>query len=411
MSAVDTSGNESGFSSPAVSKTIPAGTTVPPAPALTSPASGGNAAGTSVTFSWQAAQGATDYNLKVFSSTGAVTFDQWLGNVTSRTVTGFANQGQSQSWSVTARNAAGTGPASAQWSFTNGTATPSVPPAPVLVSPANGSTVPGTSITFQWNASPGATQYVFRQWRQNGTLNVERQVGNVTSYTMSGFSNSGYTNSWSVTALNAAGQGTSSEKWTFKNGPVTGGVPPAPALTSPASGGNVAGTSVTFSWQAAQGATDYNLKVFSSTGAVTFDQWLGNVTSRTVTGFANQGQSQSWSVTARNAAGTGPASAQRSFTNGTATPPSTFLLSPANGANAPGGSITFKWNKAPNATYYRLQVYRSNGSLFSDRWVGGNLSYTVSGFPNNGEKFSWQVYPYGSSGQLTGSPKWTFVNK
>jgi len=37
--------------------------------------------------------------------------------------------------------------------FGQGTTTP--PPAPTLLSPANGANAPGTSVTFQWNPSPG----------------------------------------------------------------------------------------------------------------------------------------------------------------------------------------------------------------------------------------------------------------
>ncbi|RJR50165.1 MAG: hypothetical protein C4576_06280 [Desulfobacteraceae bacterium] len=376
----------------------------------------------SATITWQPNTEADLAKYRVYWSTTAGSYESYKAEVAKGTTSYAANSltnGQTYYFVVTAVDTSGneSGFSSPPASKAISDGTSGIPAAPVLEYPGNGSTVPGTSITFRWRASSGATEYIFRQWKQNGDLSIEHRVGNVTSYTVPWFSNSGYTNSWSVTALNAAGQGTTSARWTFTNGPITTiTVPPAPALTSPASGARVDGTSVAFSWQAAQGATDYNLKVYNSSGAVTFDQWLGNVLSRTVSGFTNQGQTFSWTVTARNAAGQGPVSAQRSFVNGTAaieppSPSTTFLLSPANGSNVRGTSITFKWGKVPNATYYRIRVYRSTGAVFYDKWVSSSLSHTVSGFTNNGAGYSWEVYPYNSSGQLPISAKWTFVNR
>ena len=37
-----------------------------------------------------------------------------------------------------------------------------VPAVPTLSSPNNGAAVEGTSVTFQWNAAPGATDYALR---------------------------------------------------------------------------------------------------------------------------------------------------------------------------------------------------------------------------------------------------------
>jgi fibronectin type 3 domain-containing protein len=373
----------------------------------------------SATVTWQPNTESDLAKYRVYWSTTAGAYGSYKAEVAKGTTTYAANNltdGQTYYFVLTAVDASGneSGFSSPPASKTIPGGSTGVPPAPALEYPANGSTVPGTSITFRWKPSQGATDYIFRQWRQNGTLSIELRVGNVTSYTVPYFSNSGYTNSWSVTALNASGQGPASERWTFTNGPITTSpdVPLAPSLTSPAGGANVAGTSVTFSWQAAQGATDYNLKVYNSSGALTFDQWLGNVLSRTVTGFLNQGQSYSWSVTARNATGQGPASAQRSFVNGSSTPSGgPVLLSPANGSTIRGTSITFQWQKAPTSTYNRIRVYTSTGAVFYDRWVSSSVSHTVSGFRNDGRSYSWEIYPYNSSGLGVISPRWTFVNR
>ena len=418
VTAVDTSGNESGFSSPPASKTISGGSTgVPAAPAQTTPASGAHVPGTSVTFTWQAAAGATDYNVKVYTSSGWLTYDQWVGNNTSHNVTGFDNTGRSFSWAVTARNQAGEGPVSAKWAFVNdGTgSTPTVPGAPVLTSPANGANVPGTNVTFSWQAVQGATDYNLKVSDANGGTAYNGWVGNAQSFTVNGFPNSGGTYNWTVTARNSAGQGSASASRSFVNGTSsTPTVPGAPVLTSPANGANVPGTNVTFSWQAVQGATDYNLKVSDANGGTAYNGWVGNAQSFTVNGFPNSGGTYNWTVTARNSAGQGSASASRSFVNGTSSTPTVpgapVLTSPANGAHVPGSSVTFTWQAIQGATDYNIKIYTSTGWLTYDRSVGNVTSHNVTGFGNTGRSFAWTVTARTQAGQGPASARWTFVN-
>ena len=87
----------------------------------------------------------------------------------------------------------------------------SVPSAPTLVSPNNGATVYGTSITFQWSASPGATMYGLRVSNsaypnlKYETSFINKEVGNVVQYTASGFPDDGTEYVWGVWAGNSNG--------------------------------------------------------------------------------------------------------------------------------------------------------------------------------------------------------------
>jgi len=94
--------------------------------------------------------------------------------------------------------------------------TPTPPPsstlvAPTLSSPNNGATVSGSSITFQWNASPGATMYFLRVSNSaypnldHETSFFSKNVGNVLKYTVSGFPDRGTEYVWGVWSGNAAG--------------------------------------------------------------------------------------------------------------------------------------------------------------------------------------------------------------
>ena len=131
----------------------------PAAPILTSPADGANVSGTSVTFQWSASSGANNYWLVVQkASDNSVLISKAVGNVTTDVESGFPNDGTAYKWVVAAGNSAGWGSASTARSFTNG-ATVTIPAAPSLTSPADGAVVSGTSVTFQWAASSGATSY------------------------------------------------------------------------------------------------------------------------------------------------------------------------------------------------------------------------------------------------------------
>jgi len=87
----------------------------------------------------------------------------------------------------------------------------SIPSAPTLIKPNNGAKVDGTSITFQWNASPGAAGYWLRVSNSaypnldEETSFVSEGVGNVKRYTVSGFPDDGTEYVWGVWSGNAAG--------------------------------------------------------------------------------------------------------------------------------------------------------------------------------------------------------------
>jgi len=249
----------------------------------------------------------------VKSSDNSVIVNKAVGNVTSDTETGFPNDGTAYRWVVAAGNSAGWSSASAARTFTNGTVT--IPSAPSLTSPADGATVSGTSVTFQWAASSGATNYWLAVVKaSDNTVIVNKAVGNVTSDTEAGFLNNGTLYRWVVAAGNNTGWGNASTVRTFINGTA---VPPAPSLTSPGDGATVSGTSVTFQWAASSGATNYWLAVVkSSDNSVIVNKAVGNVTSDIEAGFPNNGTQYRWVVAAGNSAGWGSASATRTFTNG-----------------------------------------------------------------------------------------------
>jgi alpha-tubulin suppressor-like RCC1 family protein len=406
-------GNSAGWGSASTMKTFTNGTiTIPAAPTLTSPADGANVSGTSVTFHWAASSGATNYWLAVIkASDNSVIINKSVGNVTSDTETGFPNNGTQYRWVVAAGNSTGWGSASTMRTFTNGTSI-TIPPAPTLTSPPDGATVSGTSVTFQWSASTGATKYWLALVKvSDNSVIINKEVGNVTSDAESGFPNDGSAYRWVVAAGNSAGWSAASASRAFTNGTAVT-IPPSPNLTSPADGATVAGTSVTFHWAASTGATNYWLAVVkASDNSIVVNKAIGNVTSDTEAGFLNNGAQYRWVVAAGNSAGWGSASALRTFTNGSAVPPAPSLTAPADGAKVSGTLVTFQWSASSGATNYWIAVFKaSDNSIIINKPVGSVTSDTETGFPNNDTSYVWVVAAGNSAGWSSASTARTFTN-
>jgi len=285
------------------------------------------------------------------------------------------------------------------------------PSAPVLVSPANGTSQGGTAVTFSWSAAPGAYGYrLYVKDASSGAFLFNKLVGNATSYTVTGLPGDGRLLYWAVYALNAAGTSLRSEQWTL-NGEAED-KPPAPDLVSPVSGTSQGGTAVTFSWSASPGAYGYRLYVKDATGELLFDEWLGNVTSHTVTGLPFDGRLLYWAVYARNAAGTSLRSEQWTLNGETEDkPPAPILVSPLNKSTQAGTSVTFSWGASSGAYDYRLYVKdASSGEFLFNQRLGDVTSYTVTGLPGDGRLLCWAVYARNAAGTSLRSKQWTFTS-
>lgn len=85
----------------------------------------------------------------------------------------------------------------------------SIPSAPILSSPSSEAVVHGTSVTFQWNASAGATKYGLRVSEYpdlaEKTSFFSEEIGDFTVFTLPGFPDDATVYYWGVWAGNAAG--------------------------------------------------------------------------------------------------------------------------------------------------------------------------------------------------------------
>ncbi len=121
---------------------------------MLTPPPGSGLSGPNVTFTWSAGTGATTYWLDIGSTVaGYDLFSQSAGLATSQAVTGLPNTGGT----VYVRLWTALGNA---WQYSDYTYKASGGPTQaVMTSPAPGSTLSGSSVTFTWSAGNGATAY------------------------------------------------------------------------------------------------------------------------------------------------------------------------------------------------------------------------------------------------------------
>jgi hypothetical protein len=236
--------------------------------ALTTPAPGSTLAGSSLSFTWTAGSGATDYEL-FLGSTGKGSYNLYYSGdktVTSVEVGGLPTNGET----IYARLYTNFNGTLDYYDYTY----KAVPQAQAtLTSPVPGSALPGTGVTFTWTAATGATDYEFFVGSTGpGSYNLY-------------YSGNTMATSATVDGLPATGQTVYARLYTKFGGVleyndyIYAAAPQAPAvLTSPTVGGTLPGTSVTFTWTAATGATDYELFI-GSTGPGSYNLFYsGNTT-------------------------------------------------------------------------------------------------------------------------------------
>ena len=282
------------------------------------------------------------------------------------------------------------------------------PGAPGLASPSNGATGQSTTVTLDWNTSPGAASY--RVQVSTGatfqTYVLDDSTVTGTARQVTGLAN-GATYYWRVNASNSGGTSAWSSVWSFATA-VSG--PGAFSLTVPSNGAANQALTGTLSWQSSTGATGYDIFLDTSNPPTT------NVSSNQAgTSYAYAslaaGTTYYWSVTAKNAGGSATATgAPWSFTTIVAAPAVPSLSSPANGATGQPTTVTLDWNASPGAASYRVQL--SSGATFQSLLLDDSTltgtSRQVTGL-SNGTTYYWRVNAKNGGGTSAWSGAWNFT--
>lgn len=190
------------------------------------------------------------------------------------------------------------------------------PLAPTLSSPANNATNQSLAPNLTWTASAGATSYNL-EYSTSSTFATGNTL--ITGITTTSRALSGLATStryyWRVSATNGSGTSAWSAVRNFTTtAPVT--LPAAPTLRSPANNATNVSRTVTMSWNAVTGATNYEIQISTDInfGSITFGR--SGLTARSVRVSPTLGSLTVyyWRVRAANTAGSGGWSEVRRFT-------------------------------------------------------------------------------------------------
>jgi hypothetical protein len=309
----------------------------------------------SATVSWTApsdtgGSAITKYTVTPYIGTTAQTPVTVSGNppATSTTVSGLTN-GTSYTFTVSATTANGTGPASSPSNAVTPNGLPGAPTG-VTATAGNGS----ASVTWIAPANNGGsaiTKYTVTPYVGTTAQTPVTVTGSppATSTTVSGLTN-GTTYTFTVTATNANGNGPASaaSNAVIPSAPTVPGAPTGVTATAADASARVSWTAPTNT--GGSGLTSYIVTPFIGSAAQNPVTVTGSplATSTTVTGLTN-GTAYTFTVTATNAIGTGPASSPSTAVTPLAPPTVT-------GATPPAGATGVPVSVAPTATFSEAVV-------------------------------------------------------
>ncbi|TAK28394.1 MAG: hypothetical protein EPO21_22805 [Chloroflexota bacterium] len=397
--------------------TPPPATEPPAVPTLLDPADKATVGTATPTFLWGAADRANGYRVQVStdSSFGTLVSNDYTTAI-SHTLSVALSYSTPYYWRIQATN--NVGPTnSAVRSFS--TPPPPPPPAPVLLSPADASTIDSLSPLFDWADSPYAKGYRiqistvsdFRSLVDSGTVSVSQY--SMAAWKKLRFSTVYY---WKVQPYSNIGSGdwSSVSSFTTADPPPP---PPAPTLIAP---GVLVGGSVpivdslrpSFSWDAVGGAISYRIQVSRNAG---FTSLLINSTttepSFTVPGWQSlaKGTQYWWKVQATNSASTGSWSVVYTFKT-SSNPVAPILLSPGNGSTADSLTPTLDWGDVDGATSYHVMIGANSwfGVKVADVDVTDGSSFTPTNL-TPGKTYYWKVYAKNGVGTGGWSVLWSFT--
>jgi hypothetical protein len=263
-----------------------------------------------------------------------------------------------------------------------------------LYSPAQGSTLTGSSATFQWYGPPNTSAFWIdagssagaNNYYQSGSLPTSTRSATVNSLPTNGstvyvtlywlINGSWVSNPYTFTAFNLAASGA--------------------VMQTPAQGSMLTSGSATFTWTAGSGVSNYWLDIGSTAGGNQYLQSgpLGNVQTKTVNGLPTDA-STIYATLYSLIGGTWSGNAY-TYTAFNAASGAATMQSPAQGTALSGSTVTFIWNAGSSASAYWLDVggaqYGNND--YQSGNLGNELSTTVSTLPADGSTVYVTLWSY-----------------
>ena len=319
------------------------GTTTQVPAAMTSPAPGSTLTGSSTTFTWTAGSGAAAYYLFVGTTPGGYDLVNIGPTAATSATVKLPTNGATiyvRLWSVI----------SGTLEYNDYTYTEETFAAAAMTSPAPGSTLTGSSTTFTWTAGSGAAAYyLFVGTTPGGYDLVNIGPTAATSATVKLPTNGAtiYVRLWSVI----------SGTLEYNDYTYTEGTFAAAAMTSPAPGSTLTGSSTTFTWTAGSGAAAYYLFVGTTPGGYDLVNIGPTAATSATVKLPTNGATiyvRLWSVISGTLE-------YNDYTYTEETFAAAAMTSPAPGSTLTGSSTTFTWTAGSGAAAYYLFVGTTPG--------------------------------------------------
>ncbi len=355
-----------------------------------------------INLTWQDNSGdETGFKIERKAGTGSYSQIATVGaNVTSYSNTGLTAS-TTYYYRVRAYNAAGNSNYSNEASATT---LPPPPAAPILKSPASGSTVPTLTPRLEWNASSGAVSYGVQVSTSSSFTNLlinETGITNLYYDIAPGTLNWSTTYYWRVNARDSFDSTSAwSSYWYFKTA-----VGPPPNAPSNLVATPISSSQINLTWQD-NSSDETGFKIERKTGTGSYSQ-IATVGAG-VTSYSNTLLSANttyyYRVRAYNAAGNSDYSNEASATTLPPPPAAPTLKSPASASTVSSLTPRLEWNASSGAVSYGVQV--STSSSFTTLLVNEtgltNLYYDIApGILKWNTTYYWRVNARNSFGSTS----------
>ncbi|MGH9720934.1 MAG: TolB family protein, partial [Bryobacteraceae bacterium] len=338
---------------------------------LVSPVPGSTVKSPSLTLTWTPVAGA-EYRLDVGTAPGRNDLHGYLGTATSRTVTNLPAVGGT----IYARLSTkfnGNWQAPRDYTFT------AIDRRAVMLTPVAGSTLSGDSVTFIWGGGVDVTEYRLDVWAGSRQVFNSGSLGAATSVTVTGLPTDGSPIFVQLASrINGVLQPSNNYSYTAFD--------PRAQILTPVPGTLLAGPSVTFTWSAGTGVTEYRLHLNSAWAS------MGTATSAVVdvpvagTEIDVQLQSRingNWQLSKWYRYRTPDHRAA--------------MLTPAPGSELSSASPSFTWSAGVGVSEYELYVATEwlslpySGLNYVRVYQGTGTSHSATGLPTDGRTIYVQL--------------------
>jgi transcriptional regulator CtsR len=387
VNAADGYGSTSGWSSSRYFKTAVGPPPTAPGDLMASPVSSSR-----IDLTWQD-NSDSETGFKIERKTGSGSYSQ-IATV-GADVKSYSSSGLSANstyyYRVRAYSAAGNSNYSNEASATT---LPPPPPAPILKSPASGSTVPGLTPRLEWNASNGAVSYGIQVATSSSFTNVVVSVTGITDlyYDVApGILNWNTNYYWRVNAVNSFD---STSSWSsyryFKTA-----VGPPPTAPSDLTAGPVSSSRIDLTWQD-NSNDETGFKIERKTGSGSYSQiaTVGANVTRYSSSRLGANTTYYYRVRAYKATLNSDYCEEASARTLPPPPSAPVLKSPASGLTVSNLTPRLEWNASNGAVSYGIQVATS--SSFTNVVVSvtriTDLFYEIApGILNWSRTYYWRV--------------------